>query len=124
VETKELKEQLQILDHEATEAERQTDYNKVAEIRHGKIPAIHQKLKDIDQKITDAIKKGDIIIKDYVDTEDIALIIAKWTGIPATKLIQSESEKLSHLEDLLKKKVIGQDDAIHSIANAVRRARA
>jgi ATP-dependent Clp protease ATP-binding subunit ClpB len=124
LQTKELKEQLKALDQEAIEAERQTDYNKVAEIRHAKIPAIHTQLKEIDKNITTAIEKGDIILKDYVDTQDIAQIIAKRTGIPATKLIQSESDKLTHLEALIKTRVIGQDEAIHSVANAIRRARA
>jgi len=122
--TKELKEKIQELEHEAAEAERETNYNKVAEIRHGKIPAIHQELQEIDRKIAEAVEKGDVVIKDYVDASDIAQVIAKRTGIPATKLIQSESDKLAHLEEVLKLRVVGQDDAVHAVANAVRRARA
>lgn len=124
VKTKELKEQLRALDNEAQEAERQTDYNKVAEIRHGKIPAIQKELDSIDKQIQDGIATWSIVLKEHVDAQDIAGVIARWTGIPVAKLLKGEGEKLASLEDTIKQRVIGQDAAIRSVANAVRRARA
>ncbi len=124
LEAKELKEQIQKLEHEAELAEKQTDYNKVAELRYGKIPELQKKLDEVEKKIEQAKKEGRLVIKDVVEAEDVASIISKWTGIPVSKLVESEKEKLVHLEDFLKQRVVGQDHAIKIVANAIRRARA
>jgi len=124
IDSKKLKEEIKKLEHEAEIAEKQTDYNKVAEIRYGKIPQLQNELKKVEENIEKAKKEGRLVIKDVVEPEDIANVISKWTGIPVTKLVQSERDKLAHLEDYLKQKVIGQDHAIKSVANAIRRSRA
>ena len=124
IESKKIKEEIKKLEHEAEIAEKQTDYNKVAEIRYGKIPELQNKLKETEQKIEQAKKEWKLVIKDVVEPEDIAHVISRWTGIPVTKLVQSEREKLAHLEDYLKQRVIWQDHAIKSVANAIRRSRA
>ena len=124
VETKSLKESLQTLAHEADIAEKQTDYNRVAELRYSKIPEVQKKLEAIEQKLEAAKASGSVVIKDTVDEEDIASIVAKRTGIPVSKLIQSESDKLTHLEQVLGAQVVGQSQAVATVANAVRRARA
>lgn len=111
------------LNFEAQKAEREGDYARVAEIRYSKI-----KQKEDDNKaIQDKLKnmQGDkALIKEEVDAEDIAGVVSRWTGIPVTKMVQSEKDKLLHLEDELHKRVIGQQDAITAIADAVRRSRA
>jgi ATP-dependent Clp protease ATP-binding subunit ClpB len=113
---KELKEQLQTLEHEATTAEREADYNRVAELRYKAIPDIQTQL--------DTLTAQDTSDTDVVTPEDIATIVAKWTGIPATKLIQTESDKLVHLEDYLHQRVVSQDDAVSTVAKAIRRSKA
>ncbi len=124
VQAKEIKEQIAKLSHEAVLAEKQTDFNKVAEIRYSRIPALEKDLQKIEEKITKAKASGKIIIKDIVEPEDIAIIVSKWTGIPASKLVESEREKLTNLEKYLKMHVVGQDHAISIVSNAIRRARA
>ncbi len=124
LEAKKLKEEIQKLEHEAELAEKQTDYNKVAELRYGKIPELQKKLKELEQKIEQAKKEWKLVIKDVVEAEDVAAIISKWTGIPVSKLVESEREKLVHLEEYLKQRVVWQDHAIQVVANAIRRARA
>jgi len=124
VKIKELKKNLSQLEHEAEIAEKQTDYNKVAEIKYGEIPKIQKEIKDIEKEIESTKQTGHIHLKDIVEPEDIAVIIAKWTGIPVSKLVETEAEKLTHLEEHLQKKVIGQEQAISAVSNAIRRARA
>ena len=124
IKNKEIKEKINELKHEAEIAEKNTDYNKVAELKYSEIPKLETELEKIEQQIAESQKEGLITIKDIVEPEDIAAIIAKWTGIPASKLVQTEMEKLAHLEEHLQTRVIGQNDAIHAVANAVRRARA
>ena len=124
IDSKKLKEEIKKLEHEADMAEKQTDYNKVAEIRYGKIPKVNNELKQLEEKIEKAKTEWRLVIKDIVEPEDIAAVVSKWTGIPVTKLVQSERDKLAHLEDYLSKKVIWQDHAIKSVANAIRRSRA
>lgn len=121
---KEIKEDLQKLEHEASIAEKQTDYNKVAEIRYGKIPQLQSQLKQLEEKVEKAKSQWNLLIKDLVEPEDIAMIISKWTGIPASKLIESEREKLANLEQVLKLRVVWQDHWVSSVANAIRRSRA
>jgi len=121
---KNMKEQISRLEHDAQIAEKQTDYNKVAEIRYWKIPELQQGIKETEIAIEKAKSEWKISLKDIVEDEDIAVIIAKRTWIPVSKLIQSEAKKLTHLEDYLKQKVVWQDDAVAAVSNAIRRARA
>ena len=124
VETKKIKEQLQKLEHEAIIAEKQTDYNKVAEIKYSTIPNLQKQLTDIEQKLAEVKQQWKSGINDIVQPEDIAIIISKRTWIPVSKLIESEAHKLTELETYLSAKVIGQEKAISSVSNAIRRARA
>lgn len=108
---------------EAEKAEREGDYGKVAELRYGKIK---EKENDIEalQKELHVRQGGRAMIKEEVDAEDIADVVSRWTGIPVSKMLQSERDKLLHLEEELHKRVIGQDEAITAVADAVRRSRA
>ena len=108
---------------EADKAEREGDYGKVAEIRYGKIKEKEADIKDVQEKLHN-MQGGAAMIKEEVDSDDIAEVVSRWTGIPITKMLQSEKDKLLHLEEELHKRVIGQDEAIHAIADAVRRSRA
>src|SRR5690606_5658572 len=108
---------------EAERAEREGDYGKVAEIRYGKIKEAQEELEKL-QKELQANQSGSSLIKEEVTYEDIAEVVAKWTGIPVTKMLQSDREKLLKLEDELHKRVIGQEEAIIAVSDAVRRSRA
>lgn len=108
---------------EAKRAEREGDYEKVAEIRYGKIKEARERLEENQKKIEEN-KKGSSLIKEEVNRDDIAEVVAKWTGIPVTKMLQSEREKLLHLEEELHKRVVGQDEAIQAVSDAIRRSRA
>lgn len=109
--------------YEAKKAEREGDYEKVAELRYGKIKKAQDRLEKYQQQIEEN-KKGASLIKEEVTREDIAEVVAKWTGIPVTKMMQSEREKLLHLEDELHKRVVGQYEAIQAVSDAIRRSRA
>ncbi|GAB3493336.1 ATP-dependent chaperone ClpB [Spirosoma knui] len=115
-----LKEQLDQLRIEADNAERAGDYGKVAEIRYGRIPESQKRLDDLTQKDGSA----DNLLQEEVTADDIAEVVAKWTGIPISRMLQSEREKLLHLEDELGKRVAGQEEAIQVVSDAVRRSRA
>ncbi|MCF0164397.1 MAG: AAA family ATPase [Bacteroidales bacterium] len=106
---------------EAEDAERRGDYGRVAELRYGKIAAARE---SIDKLMAEKSKNPSPIINEEVGSDDVAEVVAKWTGIPVAKMMQSEREKLLHIEDVLHQRVIGQDEAINAIANAVRRSRA
>ncbi len=108
---------------QAEQAERIGDYGKVAELRYGKIREAEQNLKDFELKL-EQINKGSRMLKEEVDAEDIAEIVSKWTGIPVTRMLQSEKEKLLHLEDELHRRVVGQEEAIAAVSDAIRRSRA
>ncbi|KGN80942.1 Clp protease ClpB [Porphyromonadaceae bacterium COT-184 OH4590] len=108
---------------EADKAEQEGDYGKVAELRYGKIKEEEQLIAQYQQKLAD-IQQGMPLIKEEVDKEDIAEVVSRWTGIPATRIMQTEKEKLLNLENELHKRVIGQSDAISAIADAIRRSRA
>ena len=108
---------------EAERAERNGDYGKVAEIRYGKIQEAEQRLADLQQELSEN-QKGNSLIKEEVTYDDIAEVVAKWTGVPVTKMLQSEREKLLNLEGELHKRVVGQEEAIVAISDAVRRSRA
>jgi len=108
---------------ESEEAERQGRYDRVAELRYGKIREAENEILKL-QKDLQNLKDGDSLIKEEVDNEDIAEVVARWTGIPVAKMLQSEREKLLHMEEELHKRVIGQDEAIAAVSDAVRRSRA
>ena len=122
VQAKELKEQIKQLEHEATIAEKQTDYNKVAEIKYSKIPELHKQLAEQEKLANQANSDG--TFNDIVTANDIATVVAKRTGIPASKLVEGEMKKLAQLESHLTQTVVGQSEAISAVAHAVRRARA
>jgi ATP-dependent Clp protease ATP-binding subunit ClpB len=109
--------------HEAERAERDGDYGKVAEIRYGKIKEAQERL-DILLKQLQEYQSGNSLIKEEVTREDIAEVVAKWTGIPVMKMLQTEREKLLHLEEELHRRVVGQEEAIEAVSDAVRRSRA
>ncbi len=117
------KERIDALKHEAEQAERSGDLGKVAEIRYGKLVEAERQLEDSKDKLN-AMQEGESLLKEEVDAADIAEVVARWTGIPVTKMLQSEREKLIHLEDELGKRVAGQKEAITAVADAVRRSRA
>lgn len=108
---------------EAERAEREGDYGKVAELRYGKIKEAQEQLDKLQQQLQES-QKGQSLIKEEVTHEDIAEVVAKWTGIPVTKMLQSEREKLLNLEDELHRRVVGQEEAIQAVSDAVRRSRA
>ena len=117
------KQQIEQLKFEADRAEREGDYGKVAEIRYGKLQALENEIKSIQEDLKR--KQGDsAMIKEEVTAEDIADVVSRWTGIPVSKMMQSERDKLLHLEDELHKRVVGQDEAIQAVADSVRRSRA
>ena len=117
------KQQIEQLKFEAERAEREGDYGKVAEIRYGKLKALEDEINRIQDQLKDT-QGGDAMIKEEVTSEDIADVVSRWTGIPVSKMLQSEREKLLHLEEELHKRVIGQDEAIQAVSDAVRRSRA
>lgn len=108
---------------EAEEAERQGRYDRVAELRYGKIKDAENEIEKYQAELEE-MKQGDSLIKEEVDSEDIAEIVARWTGIPVSKMLQSEREKLLHMEEELHKRVVGQVEAISAVSDAVRRSRA
>ena len=117
------KEEIDQLRFEAEQAERQGDYGRVAELRYGRVKEVEAEIEKFQRELEE-MKKGENLIKEEVDTEDIAEVVARWTGIPVNKMLQSEREKLLQMEDELHKRVIGQDEAIVAISDAVRRSRA
>lgn len=117
------KVEIENLKFEAEKAEREGDYGKVAEIRYGKLQALDKEIEDTQEKLR-GMQGDKAMIKEEVDAEDIADVVSRWTGIPVSKMMQSEKDKLLHLEDELHQRVIGQDEAIEAVADAVRRSRA
>ncbi|MFM2016529.1 MAG: ATP-dependent chaperone ClpB [Bacteroidota bacterium] len=118
------KEEIESLKFQAEQAERAGDYGKVAEIRYGKIKEAEAKLEKSKGDLAEMQSDGRQMIKEEVDSEDIAGVISAWTGIPVNRMLQSEKEKLLHLEDELHKRVVGQHEAIEAVSDAVRRSRA
>ncbi|MEL7589119.1 MAG: ATP-dependent chaperone ClpB [Prolixibacteraceae bacterium] len=116
------KTEIENLKFEAEQAERSGDYGRVAEIRYGKIKDAEEEIVRLQKELREI--KGQSLIKEEVDSEDIAGVVARWTGIPVAKMMQSEREKLLHLEEELHRRVVGQDEAIGAVADAVRRSRA
>ncbi|MER3319056.1 MAG: ATP-dependent chaperone ClpB [Allomuricauda sp.] len=117
------KEDIENYKLEAERAERNGDYGKVAELRYGKIKEAQEKLEELQDELAEQQSAG-TLIKEEVTYEDIAEVVAKWTGIPVNKMLQSEREKLLKLEDVLHKRVVGQDEAIVAVSDAIRRSRA
>ena len=117
------KAQLEQLRAEAEQATRRGDLQKAAEISYGRIPALEREIAEAEKRLAQIQKKGKYL-KEEVDAEDIAEIVAKWTGIPVTKMLESERERLTRLEAELERRVVGQPEALAAVANAVRRARA
>ena len=117
------KKEIENLKFEAERAEREGDYGKVAEIRYGKLKALEEEIKDVEQKLKEM--QGDsAMIKEEVIAEDIADVVSKWTGIPVNKMLQSERDKLLNLEKELHLRVVGQEEAIEAVSDAIRRSRA
>ncbi|MBR2167832.1 MAG: AAA family ATPase [Paludibacteraceae bacterium] len=116
------KANIEQMKHDAEVAEREGNYGKVAEIRYGKIQQAEANIKAAQDALHSLA--GDTLIKEEVDEEDIAEVVARWTGIPVTKMMQSERDKLLHLEEELHKRVVGQDEAIEAVSDAIRRSRA
>ena len=117
------KKQMEQLKYEADRAEREGDYGKVAEIRYGKLQSLENDIKQVQEKLKNT-QGSSAMVKEEVTADDIAEVVSRWTGIPVTKMMQSEREKLLHMEEELHKRVIGQDEAIAAVSDAVRRSRA
>ena len=115
-----LKEELEQL---RTQLEREGDLNVAAEIRYGRIPELEQRIADATEHL-DELQHENRMLKEEVDAEDIAEVVSKWTGVPVSRLMEAEAAKLIHLEDHLHERVVGQDDAVTAVANAIRRSRA
>jgi len=118
-----LKEEIESLKVAQERAEREGDLNKAAEIKYGRLPEAEKKLKAAESELAE-IQKGEHLLKEEVTEEDVAEVVSKWTGIPVTKIIEGEKEKLMHMEDRLRMRVVGQDEALYKLSNAIRRARA
>ena len=119
----ELKKKLDEVREEANRLEREGDLNRVAELRYGQIPQLQSEVDALNQKLAEMQKNG-ALLREEVTDEDIAEIVSKWTGVPVTKMLESEVQKLVRMEDNLQRRVIGQEDAVRAVANAVRRSRA
>ncbi len=117
------KQAIEDLKFEAEKAEREGDYARVAEIRYGKLKSLKDDIESVQLQLR-ATQGGDGLVREEVTADDIAEVVSRWTGIPVTRMMQSEREKLLHLEDELHKRVVGQDEAINAVADAVRRSRA
>jgi ATP-dependent Clp protease ATP-binding subunit ClpB len=118
-----LKEKIESTKIDEQQAQRLGDLNKAAELRYGTLTQLQKELEQANQKLVE-LQKDQKMLKEEVDAEDIAEVVAKWTGIPVSKMIEGEIQKLLRMEDRLKLRVVGQDGAIHAVSNAVRRARA
>jgi len=118
-----LKEELEQMRVNADNAEKSGDYQKASEIRYGRIPELETRISDATLHLDD-LQSKQRMLKEEVDAEDIAEVVSKWTGVPVTRLMEGEMAKLVHLEDLLHRRVVGQDEAVVAVSNAIRRSRA
>ena len=118
-----LKEKIEATKVEEQQAQRQGDLNRAAELRYGTLTQLQKELEEANRKLAE-LQKDQKMLKEEVDAEDVAEVVAKWTGIPVSKMLEGEIQKLLKMEDRLKARVVGQESAIHAVANAVRRARA
>jgi ATP-dependent Clp protease ATP-binding subunit ClpB len=121
---RELKERLDQAKAEAERAEREADLQRAAELRYGEIPELEKEIAEHESAEREADGEKPVFIKEEVDAEDIAEVVARWTGIPVNRLLEGETEKLLHMEDRLHERVVGQDEAIEAVASALRRSRA
>ena len=119
----EIKEKIDHAKTEADELERKGDFGRVAEIRYGVVSNLEKELQEKNKQLVE-LQKGRKMLKEEVDEEDIAKVVSKWTGIPVTKMLEGDMEKLVKMEDRLHNRVISQDEAIEAVANTIRRARA
>src|SRR4030095_12396246 len=117
------KEQLEEAKLQLEQARQANDLAKAAELQYGRIPEL-EKLRECERSRLEELQKDDIFLKEEVDEEDVAEVVAKWTGVPVSKMLQGEMEKLLGMEENLRRRVIGQDEALEAVSNAVRRARA
>ncbi len=118
-----VKQQIEELRYQAEKAERESDLGRVAEIRYGQLPSAEEELKRTIEKLQGYEKEGKRLVREEITAEDIAEVVSRWTGIPVSKMLQSDKEKLLHIEEELHKRVVGQDDAIHAVSAAIRRSR-
>src|SRR5262245_54138187 len=118
-----LKEEQETLRTAIEQAQRQGDYQKASELQYGRVPKLEQEIRDHEAKLAE-LQRSKRMLKEEVDEEDIADVVSKWTHIPVSRLMEGEIQKLIHMEERLHKRVIGQDEAINAVANAIRRARA
>jgi ATP-dependent Clp protease ATP-binding subunit ClpB len=118
-----LKEELEAVRRDVENAQRAADYTKASELQYGRVPQLEQQIKDEEARLAE-LQKGQRMLKEEVDEEDIAEVVSKWTHIPVSRLMEGEVQKLIHMEERLHKRVIGQDESINAVANAIRRARA
>ena len=121
--SRKLKEEQEALRQEIERAQRAGDYSKASELQYGRVPELERRIKDADAKLSD-LQKGQRMLKEEVDEEDIADVVSKWTHIPVSRLMEGEVQKLLKMEERLHQRVIGQDEAVNAVANAIRRARA
>jgi ATP-dependent Clp protease ATP-binding subunit ClpB len=117
---RELKEQLETL---RSEVERETDLERAAEVRYGQIPEVERRVDEATKRLAE-LQAEQKMLKEEVDEEDVAEVVSRWTGVPVSRLMEGELQKLLRLEEVLAERVVGQDDALHSVANAIRRSRA
>ena len=118
-----IKEKIENIQTEIDRSERDANLENAARLRYGELPALQKQMKEAEEKLKELQKNG-ALLKEEVDAEEIAEVVSNWTGIPVSKLMEGEMDKLLHLEDYLHKRVVGQDEAVHVVANAVRRSRA
>ncbi|MEL6846736.1 MAG: AAA family ATPase, partial [Bacteroidota bacterium] len=117
------KEDIEKLKTEGARAEREGNFSQAAEIRYGRIPQVEKELEAFTRQLQDMQSNNNLLVKDEVDAEDIAQIVAKWTGVPVTRMLKSEREKLIDLEQELHKRVVGQEEALEAVSDAIRRSR-
>ena len=120
---REIKERIEKTKQEMKEAEREVNYQRLAELQYGEMSNLESELKKEEQRLAE-LQKSEKMLKEEVDEEDVAEVVSKWTGIPVSRMLEGEVEKLIHMEERLQQRVVGQDDAIVAVSNAVRRARA
>jgi len=118
-----IKEQIEKTKQMMKEAEREVNYSRLAELQYGEMARLESELKKEEEKLA-GLQKSEKMLKEEVDEEDVAEVVSKWTGIPVSRMLEGEMEKLVHMEERLKQRVIGQDDPVTAVSNAVRRARA
>ncbi|MGW8314418.1 MAG: ATP-dependent chaperone ClpB [Bacteroidales bacterium] len=118
-----IKQQIEDLRYQAEKAERESDLGRVAEIRYGQLPSAEEELTMTIAKLQQYEQEGTRLVREEITAEDIAEVVSRWTGIPVSKMLQSDKEKLLHIEEELHKRVVGQDDAIHAVSAAIRRSR-